>query len=308
MTSVDAYDVSVPSAGIHTTLTRTPSSQWIQDFGSDGLLRLTYFGMNLAGAQRWNLRMTKSTDSWLVAKSNMDGQWINNDGAPLDVTVTPTMWNILKRLSLLEENCCANVNAAITSMKGTREQLTQEVSQVQQEQKTHAERVARFLMTHHQDHLRCVDEVGKLEGFDTRLEGVRTLADKLQKDLNEIGVNLASRAEAAKHDELVKDLNELREKVHYACVKHEEPDHDVYDAFAQIEVLKKTVGTFLLRHEEFHQMLERVTKDVNLLQKNVGSFNSRMLSAHLVDLAAEPKEIELQPGEIHRCNCKRKRR
>ena len=73
MTSVDSYDVSVPSAGIHhCTLTRTVHSQWINDFGPDGVLRLSHFGMSSSGAQRWNLRMTKDTDSWLVAKSDDD--------------------------------------------------------------------------------------------------------------------------------------------------------------------------------------------------------------------------------------------
>ena len=307
MTSVDSYDVSVPSAGIHTTLTRTPSSQWIQYFGADGVLRLTCFGMNLAGIQRWNLRMTKDTDSWLVAKSDLNGRWVSNDGAPLDVTITPTMWNILKRVSLIEENCCANVTAAITCMKETREEFAQQNAQVQQEQKSHAETVARLLMTHHQDHLRMVDDVAKLEGFDSRLKGVRTLAEKLQTDLNDIGVNLASR-EAAKHEELVKDLNDLREKVHYACVKHEEPDHDINDAFAQIEILKNTVGTCLLRHEEVNQTLDRLTKDANLLQSDFGTLSSRLLPEHVVDLSDKHGETELGPGEIPQCNCKRKRR
>ena len=122
MTSVDSYDVSVPSLGIHCTLTRTVHSQWINDFGPDGVLRLSYFGMNASGVQRGQLRMTKDTDSWLVAKSDLDGTWVDNASNQLDVTVTPTMWNILKRVTLIEGNCCDNVNAAITCMKDTRGQ------------------------------------------------------------------------------------------------------------------------------------------------------------------------------------------
>ena len=129
MTSVDSYDVSVPSAGIHTTLTRTPNSQWINDFGLDGVLRLSYFGMNASGVQRWNLRMTKETDSWLVARSDASGRWLDTAGNQLDVTVTPTMWNILKRVTLIEGNCCGNVNAAITSMKEARGELSEQVAQ-----------------------------------------------------------------------------------------------------------------------------------------------------------------------------------
>ena len=47
--------------------------------------------------------MTKDTDSWLVAKNDLDGTWVDNASNQLDVTVTPTMWNILRRVSLLEE-------------------------------------------------------------------------------------------------------------------------------------------------------------------------------------------------------------
>ena len=99
MTSVDSYDVSVPSAGIHCTLTRTPNSQWINDFGSNGVLRLSYFGMNVSGIQRWNLRMTKESDSWLVGKSDVDGRWLDNAGNQVDVDITPTIWNLLKRVA-----------------------------------------------------------------------------------------------------------------------------------------------------------------------------------------------------------------
>ena len=226
MAAVDSYDVSVPSAGIHTTLTRTPNSQWINDFGVDGVLRLSLFGMNASGVQRGCLRMTKDTDSWLVAKSDMDGRWLDNASKQLDVTVTPTMWNILRRVSLLEENCCANVTAAITTMKETREELSQQVaqavSQVQQEQRTHSETVARLLMTHHHEHL---DHPTKLKDAEVAILGmhkaIAEIADGVTrlKDTGRVETGVSE----AKYEEFVKDLNALREKVHYACVKHEEP-------------------------------------------------------------------------------------
>ena len=82
----------------------------------------------------------------------------------------------------------------------------------------------------------------------------------------------------------------LREKVHYACVKHEEPDRDINDAFAQIEILKNTVGTCLLRHEEFQQTLDRATKDISLLQREFGTLSSsRLLPVNVIDLSEKFK-------------------
>ena len=108
--------------------------------------------------------MTKETDSWLVARSDVDGRWLDNAGNQVEVHLTPTIWNLLKRVTLIEENCCGNVNAAIVCMKETRGELSQQVatavSNVQQEQRTHSETVARLLMTHHPEHL---DQATKLK-------------------------------------------------------------------------------------------------------------------------------------------------
>ena len=89
-------------------------------------------------------------------------------------------------------------------------------------------------------------------------EGVRMLQEDRANNVH-VGVS------EAKYEELVKDLAALREKVHYACVEHEEPD--INDAFAQIEILKNTVGTCLLRYEEVQQTSGRATKDVSLLRR-----------------------------------------
>ena len=220
------------------------------------------------------------------------------------------MWNILKRVTLIEGNCCGNVNAAITSMKEARgelsEQVAQAVSQVQQEQRTHSETVARLLMTHHHEHL---DQATKLKDAEVAITGMHKviagIADgvRMLKDAERVDTGVS----AAKYEELVKDLNALREKVHYACVKHEEPDRDINDAFSQIEILKNTVGTCLLRHEEVHQTLDRATKDVSLLQREFGTLSSRLLPANVIDLSEQLKN-ELEPGEVPQCACKRKRR
>ena len=314
MTSVDSYDVSVPSAGIHhCTLTRTPNSQWINDFGPDGVLRLSYFGMNVSGIQRWNLRMTKESDSWLVGKSDVDGRWLDNAGNQVEVDITPTIWNLLKRVALLEDNCCANVNAAIVCMKETRADLSQQVAQavsnVQSQQRTHSETVARLLMTHHHEHL---DQATKLKDCEGSISGIHKAIAEIAEGVRLLKEDLANNVYVGVSDtnfeELVKDLTALREKVHYACVKHEEPDRDINDAFAQIEILKNTVGTCLLRHEEVQQTLDRATKDVSLLQREFGTLNSaRLLPVNVIDLSEQLKN-DLEPGEALQCTCKRRRR
>ena len=253
MTAVDSYDVSVPSAGIHTALTRTPNSQWINDYGPDGVLRLTCLGMSVSGVQRWNLRMTKDTDSWLVAKSDMDGRWLDNAGNQVEVHITPTIWNLLKRVTLLEENCNANVNAAIVCMKEARAELSQQVAQAvsnaQKQQQTHSETVARLLMTHHHEHL---DQATKLKDSDATIANLQKataeIADGVRKleDLDnrvEIGVS------EAKYNELVKELEGLREKIHYSFVKTE-LEHDVVETIEKMELLRATVGSCLLRNED----------------------------------------------------------
>ncbi len=149
-------------------------------------------------------------------------------------------------------------------------------------------------------------EVAKVENFDSKLEGVLTSTEKLQNDLNKLAADLESRVEAAKHEELAKEVESIREKIHYACVK-KEPDNDINEAIEQVEVLKSTVGSCLMRNEEFNQFLDRIAKDVKSLQRDVGTLSSR--SKLVVDLL-EPPEVTppgLEPGEIPECGCKRKR-
>ena len=303
MTAVDSYDVAVPSAGIYATLTRTPCGQWVQDWGAECVLRLSGLAPISGGVQRWCLRM----DSWVVATSDANGGWVNNTGEKLQVTIVPTMWNILKRVSLIEKNTIANVNAAIMSVKEAREELTQKVAQTEQQQKSHAEAVARLLVTQSQEHQRMTQDVANLAGFDSKLDAVRAIAEQSQADLNKLAADLASRVDATSHAEVVKELEALREQIHYACVK-KEPGHDINEAIEQFEVLQSTVGNCLLRNDEMNQTIDRLAKDVKLLQRDVGSLSAR--SQLVVDLSDPPEIIppELEPGEIPECVCKRRRR
>ena len=83
-------------------------------------MRLTYFGQqNLAGVLRWQLRMVSESNSWVVAKNDEHGSWFNEEDHPLDVSLVPTIWTLLKKVALLEESAYANVTAAIQVMQST---------------------------------------------------------------------------------------------------------------------------------------------------------------------------------------------
>ena len=51
-----------------TTSSQTDSK--VHDFGTSGVMRLTYFGQqHLAGVQRWHIRRVSENHSWVVAKT-----------------------------------------------------------------------------------------------------------------------------------------------------------------------------------------------------------------------------------------------
>ena len=151
----DSYDLSFPSQGLYCTLTRTLSGQWIYDFGTSGILRLTDLGSrNLAGVQRWMLRMASGNTSYLVAKNDMDGRWVNSNEEPVDVNLKPTMWNVLKRLAALEQSSYANVSAAISSTQETGKALTEKITQVEEQRKQQTEYFSSLVNSKHQE---CVE-------------------------------------------------------------------------------------------------------------------------------------------------------
>ena len=67
MSPIEAYDLTIPSLAVHVTLTKVPCGQWTHDFGTSGIMRLTYQGQrNLAGIQQWDLRMDVSGENKCV--------------------------------------------------------------------------------------------------------------------------------------------------------------------------------------------------------------------------------------------------
>ena len=254
--------------------------------------------------------MTKDQDSWLVAKSDSDGTWLDNAGNQVEVDITPTIWNLLKRVTLIEENCCANVNAAIVCMKETRVELSQQVAQavsnVQNQQQTHSETVARLLMTHHHEHL---DQAVKLKDAEAAISGIRKAIAEITEGVRMLQEDRAERLETsvseAKFEELMKDVTSLREKVHYSFVKTE-LEHDVVETIEKMELLRATVGSCLLRNEEMQQTIAGVTKDIAILRRDLAN-NAADSIPEIVDLSEHPRP-EWEAGEVPQCTCKRKRR
>ena len=299
----DSYDLSFPSQGLYATLTKTPSGQWIYDFGTSGILRLTDLGSrNLAGVQRWHLRMASGNSSYTVAKNDLDGRWVNNNEEPVDVTLKPTMWNVLRRLSALEESSYANVNAAITSTQETGNALTQRMTVLEEQRKQQTEYFSSLVNTHHLDCVGAVDtKVAELAG------SIRALQEKVSNDI--IGKmasadSLTLRVDA-QIDQLSVEIGAMKENLHYTIVKKEADEES--DAVEQIALLKGTVGSCFLRTEELNQTVDRHSKCITILQRDVGKLSARFTPELVVELSPEFSKSDLEPGEI-RCGCKRMRR
>ena len=138
---IESWDLSIPSLAIYCSLTKVPCGQWVHDFGTSGRMQLTYFGQNLAGVQRFHIRMASEGKSWVVARMDSDGNWMTNDEQSLEVTLTPTILNVLARLSTLETSY-ATVNAAIHSMQDTAKRLTERVGHLEEQGKQHADHLS----------------------------------------------------------------------------------------------------------------------------------------------------------------------
>ena len=255
-------------------------------------MRLTYFGQqNLAGVQRWHIRMVSESHSWVVAKNDQDGNWFNEEDQALEVSLVPTIWNILKRVSLLEESAYANINAAIQVMQGTEKVLSEKVAHVEQQRKSHQDFVLGLVEKQQQECTAAVNSVQKIDGLEARvLELAEMLCVKEQVDKTEA---LAQSLEA-KLEQLSKEFNDTQEKCHYATVKKEEDKE--FDEQEQIELLRGTVGSCLLRTEELATTCGRLSVDVCRLQKELGKIS---LPPAVVDLCM------ITDGE--QCNCKRQR-
>ena len=303
---IESWDLWIPSLSVACSLTKVPCGQWVHDFGSSGRMQMSYFGQNQAGVQRFHIRMVSEGKSWVVARMDSDGNWITNDEQPLQVTLTPTICNLLKRVTALEESAYGNVNAAILSMKDTDKKLTERAVILEEQSKQLGGQLCNLANTinHH-----CAEAATKANAADTKLgelaESLRNLRDSVTNDaLNQTSTSAeatALRLEATTA-QLTRELEAVKEKMHYTIVKKEKDDDD--DVAEQIALLKGTLGKCLLQQSELQQAAAGLTKSVTSMQQEL----TKLVAQEVVDLSPEITKAHLEPGEAPQCRCKRLRR
>ena len=303
---IECWDLWIPSLSVACSLTKVPCGQWVHDFGSSGRMQMSYFGQNQAGVLRFHIRMVSEGKSWVVARMDSDGNWITNDEQPLQVTLTPTICNLLKRVTALEESAYGNVNAAILSMKDTDKKLTERAVILEEQSKQLGGQLCNLANTinHH-----CAEAATKANAADTKLgelaESLRNLRDSVTNDaLNQTSTSAeatALRLEATTA-QLTRELEAVKEKMHYTIVKKEKDDDD--DVAEQIALLKGTLGKCLLQQSELQQSAAGLTKSVTSMQQEL----TKLVAQEVVDLSPEITKAHLEPGEAPQCRCKRLRR
>ena len=303
---IESWDLWIPSLSVACSLTKVPCGQWVHDFGSSGRMQMSYFGQNQAGVLRFHIRMVSEGKSWVVARMDSDGNWITNDEQPLQVTLTPTICNLLKRVTALEESAYGNVNAAILSMKDTDKKLTERAVILEEQSKQLGGQLCNLANTinHH-----CAEAATKANAADTKLgelaESLRNLRDSVTNDvLNQTSTSAEAttlRLEATTA-QLTRELEAVKEKMHYTIVKKEKDDDD--DVAEQIALLKGTLGKCLLQQSELQQSAAGLTKSVTSMQQEL----TKLVAQEVVDLSPELTKAHLEPGEAPLCRCKRLRR
>ena len=97
-----------------------------------------------------------------------------------------------------------------------------------------------------------------------------------------------------------RDLEAVKEKMHYTLVKKENDDDD--DVAEQIALLKGTLGKCLLQQSELQQSAAGLTKSVTSMQQEL----AKLAAQEVVDLSPEVTKAHLE--ETPQCRCKRLRR
>ena len=137
-------------------------------------------------------------------------------------------------------------------------------------------------------------------------KNLRALHNTVLKDaVKEMAVSkdAASSSSQTKTEQLERDIEAVKEKMHYSFVKRE-TDQD-NEAAEQIALLKGTLGTCLLQQSEMQQSIVGLTKSVNSLQQDL----TNVVAKEVVDLSPETTAAQLEPSEAQcRCNKKRVRR
>ena len=103
-------------------------------------------------------------------------------------------------------------------------------------------------------------------------------------------------------EQLKRDLEAVKENMHYTLVKKENGDDD--DVAEQIALLKGTLGKCLLQQSELQQSVAELTKSVTSMQQEL----TNLVAQEVVELSPEITKAHLEPGETPQCRCKRLRR
>ena len=301
---IESWDIAIPSLGVYTTLTKEECGQWVKDFGTSGVMRMTYFGaLNKKRIPRFDVSMASNDRTDVLCTMDIDGNWLNARDEILDVSLTPTILNVLARLSALETSAYANVNLAIQSSQETGRKLTEKVVKLEEQSNQRAEYVFNLVTSQQQQ---CEVAVRKVEAMVADMErNLRALHESVLKDV--VDQMSTTRDEAtlrldAITQQLTREVEVLKEKMHYTHVKKENDQEN--DAAEQIALLKGTIGTCLLQQSEMHQSITGLTKSVCAIQQDLGT----RCAQEVVDLSPETSKAHLEPGEMSQFRSKRLRR
>ena len=299
---IESWDIAIPSLGIYSTLTKTPSGQWTNVFGTSGVMRMTYFGQqNKKRIPRFDVCMVSNDQTYVLCTMDIDGNWLNAKDEILDVSLTPTMWTCMRRLDALESSAYANVNAAIQSLQETEKRLTERVVKLEEQLKQQSEYFYNLVLTQQQHCAEAVKKSAALEATVAELEkNLRALHDTVVKDVvtqMSMGADTAMLRLDAKIDKLAREIEAMKSNT---LVKKENDQEE--EAAKEIRALEGTLGRCLVRNNDMQKAIEGLTTSVNSLQRDL----DKLVAQEVTD-SPEITTAQLEPGGVTQCLCSRKR-
>ena len=299
---IESWDIAIPSLGIYSTLTKTPSGQWTNVFGTSGVMRMTYFGQqNKKRIPRFDVCMVSNDQTYVLCTMDIDGNWLNAQDEILDVSLTPTMWTCMRRLDALESSAYANVNAAIQSLQETEKRLTERVVKLEEQLKQQSEYFYNLVLTQQQHCAEAVKKSAALEATVAELEkNLRALHDTVVKDVvtqMSMSADTAILRLDAKIDKLAREIEAMKSNT---LVKKENDQEE--EAAKEIRALEGTLGRCLVRNNDMQKAIEGLTTSVNSLQRDL----DKLVAQEVTD-SPEITTAQLEPGGVTQCLCSRKR-
>ena len=265
-------------------------------------MRMTYFGaQNKKFIPRFGVSMASKDKSYVLCTMDLDGNWLNAREEVLDVNLTPTIWNVMRRLDALEGSAYANVNAAIQSVQDSEKRLNERVATLEEQCKKQSEYVFHLVSTQQQQ---CTDAVKKVEAMVADMEkNLRALHDTVVEDVVTQMSKSAEAADASFHtkiEQLERGIEVVKEKMHYSIVKKENDQEE--EAAKEIRALEGTLGRCLVRNNDMQKAIEGLTTSVNSLQRDL----DKLVAQEVTD-SPEITTAQLEPGGVTQCLCSRKR-